>query len=157
MSKFDASIPRKMFWSTDVGGTDLCPQCHGRLENESHGYLLFVQEAGDIQPFIVGNDKGYFCACCPVVVLDYDTFANSAIVGNPSSDSFEFAVAGLVDFSAVPQEKSDIPLGDDDNPIPLVKFTNYDGTTTARKKRLRGDLRKLHCKRRRRKHRKHAR
>ena len=124
MNKVDASIPREMFWSTDVGGTVFCPKCDGRLENESQSYLLLVRESGNIQPFIVGNDAGYFCACCPVVVLDYEVFAKSAIAGNPSSCGFEFTVSGIVDLDAVPKEKADIPLGEDDNPVPLVKFTN---------------------------------
>ena len=36
----------------------------------------------------------------------------------------EFAVLGVVDLEAMPPGKEDIPLGDDDNPIPLVQFTN---------------------------------
>ena len=89
MRKFDASIPRKMFWSTDTGNTDFCPDCHGRLERDSQSYLLLVRENGDVQPLIIGNRDGYFCANCPVVVLDYDTFAESAIAGNPSSSGFD--------------------------------------------------------------------
>lgn len=134
MKKLDASVPRKMFWSTDVGGTDFCPQCHSRLENESHSYLLLVREPGDFQPFIVGNNDGYFCACCPVVVLDYEAFAKSAIAGNPSSCSFEFTVPGIVDLDAIPQEKADIPIGDDDNPIPLVKFTNLPNKRLSKRR-----------------------
>ena len=154
MKKFDASVPRKMFWSTDVGGTDFCPQCHSKLENESHSYLLLVRESGDVQPFIVGNDDGYFCACCSIVVLDYEAFAKSALAGNPSSCSFEFTVPGIVDLDAVPDEKLDVPLVDDDNPIPLVKFTNLSDTGLGRRRRTRGKLLKT---RRKRKHVRNAR
>ena len=157
MNKFDASIPRKRFWSTEVGGTQFCPRCHGRLENESHAYLLLVRESGDVQPFIVGNDKGYFCACCPVVVLDYEAFAESAIAGNPSSSSFEFTVPGMVALEAVPEERSGPPLGDEENPIPLVRFTNYAGTGPAGRKRSRGDRRKSHRRSKRRRPRKRSR
>ena len=135
MKKFDASVPRKMFWSTDVGGTDFCPQCHGRLENERHTYLLLVREPGDFKPFIVGNDDGYFCARCPIVVLDHEAFAESALVGNPSSRSFEFTVIGIVDLNAIPQEKADIPIGDDDNPVPLVKFSNLQDKRSSKRRR----------------------
>jgi hypothetical protein len=34
----------------------------------------------------------------------------------------EFAVMGVIDLAAVPPEKAHLPLGDDDNPIPLVEF-----------------------------------
>lgn len=156
MKKFDASVPRKMFWSTDVGGTDFCPQCHGRLENESHSYLLLVREAGDIQPFIVGNDDGHFCARCPVVVLDYEAFAKSALAGNPSSYSFEFTVPGIVDLDAIPEESADIPIGDDDNPVPLVKFTNLSDTGAAKRRRTRGKIGKARRKRNRHRPAKHS-
>jgi hypothetical protein len=152
MNKFDASVPRKMFWSKDVGGTDFCPQCHSRLENESHSYLLLVREGGETQPFIIGSNYGYFCAHCPVVVLDYEGFGQLASAGNPQSHSFEFIVPGIVDLDAVPEDKSDVTLGDDDNPVPLVRFTNYSDQELAKRKRLRGDLRKLHRKRQHRRH-----
>ena len=41
-------------------------------------YVMAVRERGDVQPFVVGNDAGYFCGRCPVVVLDYDTFTGLA-------------------------------------------------------------------------------
>ncbi len=156
MKKFDASVPRKMFWSTDVGGTDFCPQCHGRLENESHSYLLLVREPGDFQPFIVGNNDGYFCACCPIVVLDHEAFAESALAGNPSSCSFEFTVPGIIDLDAIPEENANIPIGDEDNPVPLMRFTNYRDTESAKRKRVRGKIGKARRKRNRGKHAKHS-
>ena len=156
MKKFDASVPRKMFWSTDIGGMDFCPQCHSKLENESHSYLLLVREPGDFKPFIVGNNDGYFCACCPIVVLDYEAFAKSALAGNPSSCSFEFAVPGIIDLDAIPEENANIPIGDDDNPVPLMRFTNYRDTESAKRKRVRGKIGKAHRKRNRGKHAKHS-
>lgn len=156
MKKFDASVPRKMFWSTDIGGMDFCPQCHSKLENESHSYLLLVREPGDFQPFIVGNNDGYFCAYCPIVVLDYEAFAKSAIAGNPSSCSFEFTVPGIIDLDAIPEENANIPIGDDDNPVPLMRFTNYRDTESAKRKRVRGKIGKARRKRNRGKHAKHS-
>jgi len=157
MKKFDASIPRKMFWSTDVGGTEFCPQCNSRLENESHSYLLLVREPGDFHPFIVGNDNGYFCENCPIVVLDYEAFAQSAIAGNPGSKSFEFIVPGIIDLDAIPPEKANVPLGEDDNPVPLMRFTNYRDTEPAKRKRIKGKIGKLRRKRNQRKNPKYSR
>ena len=142
MKKFDASIPRKMFWSKDIGGTVFCPQCQGRLESENHTYLMFTREGSDSQQFVVGNDHGYFCVSCSVIVLDYDAFAEIAIAGNPSSRSFEFTVPGIVDLNAIPKDKADIPLGDNDNPIPLMSFTNCRGSEATRRKRLKNRRRK---------------
>jgi hypothetical protein len=147
MKKFDVSVPRKMFWSKDIGGTGFCPLCQGRLGQENNSYLLIIRESGDIQPLIVGNDGGHFCENCPIVVLDYEVFEQSALIGNRSSRSFEFTVPGMVDFDAMSEESVNIPIGDDDNPIPLVRFTNYRDGAPVRKKRKRGKISKAHRKR----------
>ena len=147
MKKFDASVPRRMFWSKDVGGIGFCPLCQDRLKQENCTYLLVVRELGDMQPFIVGNEGGYFCEHCPVVVLDYEVFEQSVLAGNPSSRSLEFTVPGIVDFHAIPEERANEPIGDDDNPIPLVRFANYRDDAPVRKKRKRGKIRNRHRKR----------
>jgi hypothetical protein len=121
--RFAASVPREMFWSTDVGGTSTCPRCRSRLESERHTYVLATRERGDTAMFIAGNDAGHFCPNCATVVLDREAFAELASVA-ARARKCEFTVLGLVDLDAVPEEKSGIPLGDDDNPIPLVQFTN---------------------------------
>lgn len=149
MKKFNASLPRKMFWSKDVGGKDFCPECHDRLDRERHTYMLFTREGRDFNQFIVGNDNGYFCARCPVVVLDYEAFAESAMVGNPTKYSFEFTVPGIVDLDAIPEDKKDIPLGEDDNPIPLMKFTNLSDIGDTRRRRSRDRRRNKQRKQRR--------
>ena len=124
MTRFPASVPRKMFWSDKVAALSRCPECGARLESEHHIYVMAVREHGDIQSFLMGTDAGYFCERCPVVVLDRDAFGELAAAGLRSQGRFKFSVLGLVDMDAVPEEKSSIPLGDDDNPIPLVGFTN---------------------------------
>lgn len=55
----------------------------------------------------------------------------------------EFTVLGLVDLESIPEDKRSLPLGGDDNPIPLVKITNMSEekskrrkTTAQKKKRL---------------------
>ena len=147
MKKFSASVPRKMFWSTDVGGTSVCPECGARLTQEYHSYMMAVRHHGDVQPFAVGNDCGYFCPACPTVVLDHDEFGRFASLAArlPKGD---FVVLGLIDLDAIPPDKANVPLGEDDNPIPLVKFTNVsrsepeprarpDKTQRNRERRLR--------------------
>ena len=68
---------------------------------------------------------GLFCLKCPTVVLgpqvveemisDYVQYQTSKHV-----ESLRYAVVGIMDLDAVPEEKKDIPLGDDGNPIPLI-------------------------------------
>jgi len=139
MDKFPASVPRKMLWSTEVGGTSICPRCGAQLEKEHHTYVMAVRERGDIQPFVVGNEAGHFCSKCPTVVLDWDEFNDLAGLCIQSSQA-AFVVMGLVDLDAIPAGKANVPLADDDNPIPLVKFTNITGANSpAASKRKRRD------------------
>jgi len=150
MNKFDVSIPRKMFWSYKVGNKEFCPQCHSKLENEYHTYLLIVKKRGDSEFFITGNDKGYFCPNCPVVVLDRKAFSELASGFNPMSSLLQFTVSGIVDLDAIPEGKTHLPLGSDDNPIPLVEFLNWSNKRNPRKK-SRDKRRNRHKKRKKRK------
>ena len=124
MNKLDPSIQRQMFWSKDVGGKSYCPRCFSSLDNEHQVFLMVIRDAQDISPFIVGNDAGYFCPKCPTVVLDYDAFLEFAQLSLGRYGDAEFTVVGLIDLEAVPEDKRSLPLGSDDNPFPLVKFTN---------------------------------
>jgi len=123
MAIYPASVPRKMFWSGGTIGTSECPECGERLEADPHSYLMMIRGRRDVNPFIVGPKGGYFCPRCPSVVLDRDEFLRYASVVR-QDDSMEFAVVGLVDMDAIPKDKRHLPLGADDNPIPLVRFTN---------------------------------
>jgi hypothetical protein len=121
---FPASIPRYMFWSNEAGGTEYRPRCHSRLESEYHAYLVAVRAGKKIDPFMTGNDHGYFCPKCPVVVLDREGFAGLPYSIFDIAQSSAIAVIGIVDIDAVPEDKKDVPVGDADNPIPLVEFLN---------------------------------
>jgi hypothetical protein len=50
----------------------------------------------------------------------------------------EFAVMGVIDLDAVPPEKAHLPLGDDDNPIPLVHFSKVSSEGLPFANRLSG-------------------
>jgi len=135
MGKTDVSAPRKMFRSTDVGGTTHCPECQPPLENENQTYLVAVGIGRNIDPFIFANDGGYFCTQCPVVVLDYDEFEECAIAAVGGSYRIQVAVAGIIDWDAVPESKRDMPIGDDENPIPLVEFSNRSSSLESPRER----------------------
>ncbi|MBI2918018.1 MAG: hypothetical protein HYY01_08480 [Chloroflexi bacterium] len=124
MNRFPASLPRRMYWSKKAGGTSACPECHGMLEPEDHAYLLAVRQRVNIESYVVGPKGGHFCSKCPVVVLDDDAFGELAALSMRSSRDIQFVVLGLVDLDAVPEEKRHLRFGGDNNPIPLVKFTN---------------------------------
>jgi hypothetical protein len=117
----------KLFVSNEVAETTSCPRCNTNLEREYHSYMVAIDEEGERDAVMMGHDSGLFCPECPTVVLD------PKIVEEMISDyvqyqtdkhveSLEYALVGIVDLDAVPEGKKDIPLGDDDNPIPLIEL-----------------------------------
>ena len=153
MKKFDASIPRKMFWSEKLVNKKKCPLCHSTLENEYHTYAMAVRSGGEITTFIIGNDHGSFCLECPVAVLErkgFEQAVETMAEERPEwgiSGAVSFIVIGIVNMDAVPEDKRHLPLGDDDNPIPLVEFLHEIDTASRSEgqhkgKRLSGNQRR---------------
>lgn len=126
MSGIDPSVPRRRFWSDDVGGTGVCPLCGHALINEPQTYMMMVRQGGQTTPFVVGNREGYFCPRCPTVVLDRHGFGEYARRGVRNDRPAEFTILGLLDLAAIPPEKQGLPVDSDENPIPLVRFLPDD-------------------------------
>jgi hypothetical protein len=124
-----------MFWSNESGGKSRCPECHTRLKNEYHTYMFAIRERSNIQPFMTGTDGGYFCSKCSTVVLDYEVFEQLALIATHGKDRLKFAVVGLVDLESIPEDKKGISIGDDENPIPLVEFTNVTSSKAHQKRK----------------------
>ena len=118
------STPRKMYWSDDVRGTRLCPDCHAKLVPRPQTYLLILRHAKYTDTHLAGSDGGHFCPACPVVVLDRKQFDAYAATSSDARAGSSYLVPGLVDLSAVPEDKADLPFDELDNPLPLVMFTN---------------------------------
>ena len=139
--KYKSSIPREMYWSSDLKDSKRCPKCNSLLEKEYKSYLLAVKTKKDVETFITGNDGGYFCSRCPVVVLDGDKFGEMVscahdvggglVFRHHEKPSLKFTVLGIVDMDAVPEDKKSEPFGGD-NPIPLVEFTNLSSKKIRR-------------------------
>lgn len=153
MNKFDASVPRRMFWSDEVVNKKKCPLCHSALENEYHSYAMVVLSKKETTSFIAGNDCGAFCPECPVVVLDRKGFERvlEGVAQRPDwgiSGTLQYVVAGIVNLDAVPEDKRHLPMGDEDTPIPLVEFlsatdmANRGGSRQQTGKRMSGNQRR---------------
>lgn len=119
--KFPASLPRRMYWAEEISNTALCPECGGKLEAEHHAYLMATQQKGESVLDMTGTPNGCFCGECPVVVLQRKEFGEFAAMSVQNRDGLQYAVMGMVDFDAIPEEKMHLPLGDDNEP-PLVPF-----------------------------------
>ena len=122
--KFSPSIPRRMYWSDDVGGCASCPECAKSLESDPQAYVAVTRRRGEMDFHMVGNSAGHFCADCPVVVLDREEFDDDVYLAVGDADGVDYSVMGIFDRQAVPKDKQGLPFDDATNPIPLVGFTN---------------------------------
>jgi hypothetical protein len=152
MNEIDVSIPRRMFWSDKLVNKKKCPLCHSSLAPEYHSYVLATWSGEEATPFITGNNNGSFCPECPVVVLDRKGFERTIeeMAGRPDlgiSGAVQYAVLGIVNTDAIPEDKKHLPHGDD-NPIPIVEFlhetdvANRGGEGRHKGKRLSGNQRR---------------
>jgi hypothetical protein len=131
----DVTIPRECVYRQFEGDPGPCPRCSGPLQSHPATYLVTTRRGRKSKDsFLLGNDMGWFCAHCPTVVINPEEVSDYLLHGKPGWDvGTEFAVVGVVDLDAIPEEKRDVPLGEDDNPIPLVEFTNISDETAPRR------------------------
>ncbi|MBL7183063.1 MAG: hypothetical protein ISS50_01295 [Anaerolineae bacterium] len=123
----DITIPRECIYQEFEEQPGPCPRCGGPLQSHRASYLVITKREEEITDnFIIGGgDIGWFCARCPTVVINPDEVSELLMHPLPHWDvGEEFVLAGIIDLDAIPEEKRHLPLGDDDNPIPIVEFTN---------------------------------
>jgi len=127
----DITIPRECIYQEFEEQPGPCPRCGSPLRQSRQTYLVTSRRGQEItDSFIVGSDMGWFCARCPTVVISPEKVSELLMHPLPRWDiGTEFAVAGIIDLDAIPEEKRHLPLGDDDNPIPLVEFTDISDET----------------------------
>ena len=154
----DVSIPRVCVLKEFTGDPGPCPRCKGRLRQYHHTYLVATRRGGEPTDFFVmGGDFGWFCLDCPTVVINTrrvkEMLQEAAFRWDVGE---EYAILGLVDLDAIPEEKEHLPLGSDENPIPLVEFTNIrsgvptpSGRPRVKKARARRKRKKRRSKKRR--------
>ncbi len=130
----DITIPRECIYQEFEGQPGPCPRCGGPLQQSSQTYLVITQRGEDMaDSFMIGGDIGWCCARCPTVVISPEEVTKFLMQPLPHWDiGEEFTLVGIVDLDAIPEEKHDLPLGDEDNPIPIVEFTNVSDETAHR-------------------------
>jgi len=121
----DLTSPRICYYRAFEDTPDPCPRCGATLVQQRASYLIATRSKGkDADSFISGSDAGWFCPQCPTVVINTDVIDKLLSHGlRRWNIGREFVVLGLVDLDAVPPEKGHLPLGEDDNPIPLIPFS----------------------------------
>jgi hypothetical protein len=127
----DITIPRECVYQEFEEQPGPCPRCGGPLQQSSQTYLVITRHGEEMADnFIIGGDIGWFCTRCPTVVINPEELDKFLMHPLPHWDvGTEFVLVGIVNLDAIPEEKRDLPLGDDDNPIPLVEFTNISDET----------------------------
>jgi len=127
----DITIPRECIYQEFEEQPGPCPRCGGPLQQSSQTYLVVTQRGEEVtDSFIVGSDMGWFCARCPTVVINPEEVSKLLIHPLPRWDiGTGFTVVGIINLDAIPEEKRHLPLGEGDNPIPLVEFTTVSDET----------------------------
>ncbi len=147
----DITIPRECIYKVFEDAPGPCPRCGAGLQQSFQTYLVATRHGRTMaDPFMIGSDFGWFCPNCPTVVINPYGVKEALSIGKPDWDiGSEFGVMGVIDLDAVPPDKADIPLGEDDNPIPLVEFTNVTSGEDAGIKQLPGRSSKSRTRRKR--------
>lgn len=122
----DITRPRECIYKSFADHPGPCPRCGGSLQQSHQTYLVATRRGSKIaDSFLIGSDFGWFCTRCPTVVIDPADVSEVLRYSLPDWDiGTKFAVAGIVNLDAAPEEKEDLPLGDDISLIRLVEFTN---------------------------------
>ena len=129
VEKIDLSVPRRKYFS-DKCNLTTCPECGSLLIVKGCPIILYVQSETDTAEFMTNLTGSHFCKTCPVVVFDSDLVEQAAIVGIREDKKLRYAIEGIVDLEAIPENKRHLEIGIDENPVPLVHFLPELNTKT---------------------------
>jgi hypothetical protein len=106
-----------------------CPTCGGDLEHQQLNYLIATRSGkANADSFMLGAE-GNVCRQCAAVVVDPQHISQFLHFQLPHwKVGKQFTILGLVDLDAIPENKRDMPMGDDDNPLPLIPLTFPEAT-----------------------------
>lgn len=121
MNDLDFSKPRRRYHSDDCG-LATCPECGAELVEAPCTILLCAKSDTDQGEFATNVTGSHFCKKCPVVVFDDDQVEKAAALGIRGAKNLKYYIAGIIDLEAIPDEKKELEIGSDENPLPLVEF-----------------------------------
>ena len=122
----NTKIPRQAAYRSFKNNPGKCPGCGGgNLVNEYQTYSVATRRGNQIaDSFVISGDFGWFCASCPTVVIHKGEVGKMLGFGKQDWNiGSEYLVMGIVDLDAIPAKKRHLPLGDPNNPLPLIEFT----------------------------------
>ena len=115
---FDISIPKHMYWSSDLKNPKKCPKCNLTLKKEMQSFFVIVNK-----DTIIMGCNGLFCSKCLVIVLDNNELGDM-IHSYSNKDKFKIYVGGIINLDDIPENKKNIPI-DELDPLPIVAFKNF--------------------------------
>jgi hypothetical protein len=135
----DLTLPRRVFYRTlETSSGPLCPRCHETLVDETGVYLVTTWSGRQREDdFIISADFGRYCPACPTVVIDPNQLGEYVHLGvRTGKMPNAYAVLGLIDLEAIPEESRDVPFGELDE-LPLVPFEPEGSPQRPQKQRRR--------------------
>jgi hypothetical protein len=121
----NTKIPRQAIYQSFKDSPGACPRCGADMIQEYQAYAVTTREGKKIaDSFIVSGDFGWFCNSCPTIVINKEEVGEMLSFQKSGwKAGSEFLVLGIVDLDAIPASKRHLPIGDPDNPLPLVRFS----------------------------------
>lgn len=102
-----------------------CVLCDWHMSEPQDERLMMINETGEAVVCIL---PCYFCEHCSAVYVEEKKLSHIANLFQMNP----YAVVGFLDYSHIPPEKHDLPLGEDpDLLIPLVEFTGVSPLQAA--------------------------
>jgi len=133
--KTDIYKPRRKYYS--IGSANYCPECNSKLVEQNCKILLAVKSSEDEAEYIANDSGSSFCKNCPVVVFDKNKISQTAKFAIKRGKNIQYIILGLANLDAIPEEKKHLPIGDDDNPVPLVDFLpDLNNKTIVQEKKI---------------------
>lgn len=138
------TTPRHVVYSSFKDKPGACPRCSSELVNENQTYAVETRQGKRIaDSFIVNGDFGWFCKSCPILVINKGEVKKLLSFQKRGwRIGSEYLVLGIVDLDAIPASKRHLPIGDPNNPLPLIKFidnsqSDKPSSSGSRRKRKR--------------------
>ncbi len=141
----DKTTPRHVVYSSFKDKPGACPRCSGELVNEYQTYAVETRQGERIaDSFIISGNFGWFCKSCPILVINKGEVKKMLSFQKRGwRIGSEDLVLGIVDLDAIPASKRHLPIGDPNNPLPLIIFIDssqsdkLSGSSSRRKRKRR--------------------
>lgn len=137
----DIRVERDAWLVQERDKAKFCPRCQASLQSSYQTYVVCTRRASEDQDsFLIASDVlGFYCVHCPTVVLVASEVRNKLALSLPHWHvGSEFTIMGIVDWDAMPEDRSLADVDSEEPPIALVAFSSFSlGPSTPQKPKSR--------------------